>query len=292
MTQSVTALGYLGLGVSDLSAWRSFATDVLGLQCTEEDATGALLLRMDGTSWRFRLEQSTADDILFAGYEVPNAEALADVQERLLSMGVSAHKATPDECALRGVVAMFHCKDPDGLRTEIYYGPTERFEEPFAPTRPISGFVTGNQGLGHIVISVGNQAAARRFYETGLGFRVSDFITMGAPGHQFQLTFLHCNPRHHTVALLPVPTPKRLNHFMLQLKSIDDVGSTYDLIQDRGIPLTATLGRHTNDHMLSFYMRTPSGFDVEYGYGARTVDDDTWNVVRHDAGSSWGHRRA
>jgi biphenyl-2,3-diol 1,2-dioxygenase len=291
MTHRVTALGYLGLGVSDLPAWRSFATDVLGLQASTEEATGALLLRMDGTSWRFRLEQSTADDILFAGYEVPNADALADVQERLLSMGVSAHKATAEECALRGVVAMFHCKDPDGLRTEVYYGPTERFELPFAPTRPLSGFVTGNQGLGHIVISIGNIAAGRHFYEAGLGFRVSDFITMGAPGHQFQLTFLHCNPRHHTVALLPVKTPKRLNHFMLQLKSIDDVGSTYDLIQDRGVPLTATLGRHTNDHMLSFYMRTPSGFDVEYGYGARTVDDETWNVVRHDAGSSWGHRR-
>jgi 2,3-dihydroxybiphenyl 1,2-dioxygenase len=264
---------------------------VLGLQCDEEEATGALLLRMDDMSWRFRLEQSAADDITFAGYEVPNAAVLGDVRERLLSMGIDVHKATPDECALRGVVAMFHCKDPDGLRTEVYFGATQRFEQPFAPTRPLHGFIAGDQGLGHIVISAANPTDARHFYEGGLGFRVSDFVTMGPPGHKFQLTFLHCNPRHHTVALLPVPTPKRLNHFMLQLRSIDDVGSTYDLIRDRGIPLTATLGRHTNDHMLSFYMRTPSGFDVEYGYGARTVDDETWNVVRHDAGSSWGHRR-
>ncbi|SVD65146.1 uncharacterized protein METZ01_LOCUS418000, partial [marine metagenome] len=34
----------------------------------------------------------------------------------------------------------------------------------------------------------------------------------------------------------------------------------------------------------------PSGFDVEYGWGARTVDDATWQVQRHEKGSIWGHR--
>jgi len=53
----------------------------------------------------------------------------------------------------------------------------------------------------------------------------------------------------------------------------------------------SALGRHTNDHMLSFYMRTPSGFEVEYGWGARTVDDAAWHVQRHQAPSIWGHRR-
>jgi hypothetical protein len=42
--------------------------------------------------------------------------------------------------------------------------------------------------------------------------------------------------------------------------------------------------------MVSFYMRTPSGFEVEYGYGARTIDDSIWKVERHEAPSIWGHR--
>jgi hypothetical protein len=54
--------------------------------------------------------------------------------------------------------------------------------------------------------------------------------------------------------------------------------------------ITRGLGRHTNDHMTSFYLKTPSGFDVEYGWGARTVDDATWQVQRHEKGSIWGHR--
>jgi biphenyl-2,3-diol 1,2-dioxygenase len=50
------------------------------------------------------------------------------------------------------------------------------------------------------------------------------------------------------------------------------------------------LGKHTNDHMVSFYLRTPSGFAVEYGWGAREVDDRTWQVQVHTAGSMWGHQ--
>jgi hypothetical protein len=84
--------------------------------------------------------------------------------------------------------------------------------------------------------------------------------------------------------------PKRLHHFMLQLQTLDDVGSTYYLCQDQGVPITMNLGRHTNDHMTSFYMRTPSGFAVEYGWGAREVDDATWQVQLHTSGSIWGHQ--
>jgi len=42
--------------------------------------------------------------------------------------------------------------------------------------------------------------------------------------------------------------------------------------------------------MVSFYLRTPSGFNVEYGWGAREVDDSTWQVQVHTAGSIWGHQ--
>jgi hypothetical protein len=77
---------------------------------------------------------------------------------------------------------------------------------------------------------------------------------------------------------------------MLQAKSLDDVCSTMYLAQDRGVPISGSLGRHTNDHMVSFYMRSPSGFEIEYGFGARTVDDSTWKVQHHYSGSIWGHR--
>jgi hypothetical protein len=63
------------------------------------------------------------------------------------------------------------------------------------------------------------------------------------------------------------------------------------LVQDRNIEIASTLGRHTNDHMLSFYMRSPSGFEIEYGWGGREIDDASWHVQKHHAPAIWGHRR-
>ena len=51
-----------------------------------------------------------------------------------------------------------------------------------------------------------------------------------------------------------------------------------------------SLGRHTNDLMTSFYVRTPSGFEIEYGTGGRLVDDETWEIGQYDTQSMWGHK--
>jgi len=82
---------------------------------------------------------------------------------------------------------------------------------------------------------------------------------------RFELTaakshYLH---PHYTLALIPLPTTNRLHRAMQQVDSTDDVGSTMHLVEDRKIEITATLGRHTNDHMVSFCMRTPSGFEAK-----------------------------
>ena len=109
------------------------------------------------------------------------------------------------------------------------------------------------------------------------------------PGQSLELTFLHCNPRHHTIALVPAPAPKRLDHFMLQVDSMEDVGLAYDRAERMGVRIAGSLGRHTNDRMFSFYAHTPSGFQVEFGWGGRTIDEN-WTVVRHKAPSTWGHK--
>jgi hypothetical protein len=77
---------------------------------------------------------------------------------------------------------------------------------------------------------------------------------------------------------------------MLEVASIDDVGSALDIVNERRIPLAMSLGRHTNDHMTSFYVRSPSGFEIEYGTGGRLIDDATWEVGTYDAPSFWGHK--
>jgi hypothetical protein len=53
-----------------------------------------------------------------------------------------------------------------------------------------------------------------------------------------------------------------------------------------------TLGRHTNDQVTSFYSWSPSKFLVEYGWGGRSIDPQTWTPqLRADGPSLWGHDR-
>jgi len=289
---SITGLGYLGIGVKDLDAWESFATQILGLQSAGRTDDGRLLLRMDENAYRLALHRDESDDLAYAGWEVADAAGLREVAERLRAIGVEVTPGTDEHAKLRRVTEIISFTDPNGLTSEAFYGPSIQFEKPFQSPRPISGFVTGQQGLGHIVMAARDIEKSLRFYLDGLGFRISDTIDMNfGRGMQVTMSFMHCNPRHHTLALMPVPAPKRLHHIMVQVRSIDDVGATMYLAQDRKIEIASTLGRHTNDHMLSFYLRTPSGFEIEYGWGAREVDDATWHVQKHHAPSIWGHRR-
>jgi 2,3-dihydroxybiphenyl 1,2-dioxygenase len=290
---SVSQLGYLGLNVKNPGEWERFATELLGLEVVDRTSDG-FFLRMDEYHHRFVVQSGGDDDVAFIGWEVADQHALRELTAQLNQNGIETVAGSPEEARSRGVLEFLKFKDPSGIPTEAYFGPLMDFHQPFKSPRPLSGFETGTMGLGHIVIRVDDSAQSLNFYRDVLGLRISDFIELQMGhrlGQQLTLTFMHCNPRHHSVAFGQIPAPKRLMHFMLQAKSLDDVCSTMYLAQDRGIPITGSLGRHTNDHMVSFYMRSPSGFEIEYGFGARTVDDSTWKVQQHYSGSMWGHRR-
>lgn len=288
----VTQLGYLGIGVSDITAWEEFATGVLGLEVSGKDPDGTLFLRMDENHHRFALHPSGSDDILYAGWETRDEPSLRQIAAQLESQGVKVAWASAAEARERRVMGLIKVQDPDGVANEVYYGPLIEFERPFQSPRAIGGFETGNMGLGHYVIAVTDYHASLNFYRDGLGLLISDFIEYeDTSKEEERVVFLHCNPRHHSVAFFQWESPKRLMHFMLQLRRLDDVGITHYLCQDRRVPIAMSLGRHTNDHMVSFYMETPSGFEVEYGFGAREIDDSEWEVQLHRAPSMWGHRR-
>jgi 3,4-dihydroxy-9,10-secoandrosta-1,3,5(10)-triene-9,17-dione 4,5-dioxygenase len=60
-------------------------------------------------------------------------------------------------------------------------------------------------------------------------------------------------------------------------------------VEAAGIQITSTLGRHTNDRMLSFYMSSPFGFEVEIGCEGLLVDD-SWLPNEFCEGDVWGHK--
>ncbi|MBV1882089.1 MAG: VOC family protein [Pseudomonadales bacterium] len=285
---TVSNLSYLGVHGKDLDAWQSFLTGVLGVSSKQSDTD--LQVRFDEQETRLRVIKGDTNDIQYAGYEVDNEENLLAVKARLDEMGYTTELVDKAQAKEYGVIGLVKTHDPDGLEIHLVYGADIRPDKPFVSPTGVSGFVTGDQGFGHIVLTVKSMDAARQFYEQGLGFKVSDFIAMPMGKHSMELVFLHCNSRHHTLALAPIPMPTRLLHFMMQVENVDDVGLGLERANAAECKITSSLGRHTNDEMFSFYVRSPSGFDVEFGCGARTVDSD-WTVKHYKSGSIWGHKR-
>jgi hypothetical protein len=72
--------------------------------------------------------------------------------------------------------------------------------------------------------------------------------------------------------------------------SLDDVGRAYDMVEERGVPIKMTLGRHTSDTLVSFYVRTPTGFELEYGAGGMIIEEDKFVALRPDKTEMWGHK--
>lgn len=286
---SVGSLGYIGLGVSDMKVWEEFAGQVLGFQNGGRNSRGETMMRIDAHRSRFYLQEDPIDDITFVGWEARNPVDFAALVARLHGAGVKVEKASSADLEARNVLDLVKFKDPHGLPCELYYGPTQLFEKPFVSPRGIPAFVAGPLGLGHIVLRTEDVDKSVSFYCDVLGFRISDYIHIDAL--QSTLPFLHCNSRHHTLAFGPFPAPKRLLHFMVQVETLDEVMKAFYIGQANNVPVASDVGKHTNDHMVSCYFNTPSGFEVEFGFGAREIDDADWEVQRHDAPSIWGHRR-
>jgi 2,3-dihydroxybiphenyl 1,2-dioxygenase len=280
---SIQALGYLGVGSDKLDDWTAFAVNWLGMQAVDRGA-GQRAFRMDDRKQRLVIDRALPEGQRYFGWEVADAVALEALAAKLESAGVAVKREPASVTDPRFVREVISFADPAGNRLEAFHG-AQVADEPFHPGRNIAGFRTAVQGMGHVLLLVPDAQAALGFYRDLLGFRISDY--MSAPVNAY---FLHANPRHHSIALVQAPV-NRMHHLMVELYSLDDVGQAYDLLMTKPERVIATLGRHSNDLMTSFYQRTPSDIYVEYGWGSREVDDATWQPHEMPTlRSYWGHK--
>ncbi len=265
----VTELGYMGIGVKDIGAWKNFAATIMGMEVADEGESDRCYLRMDYCHHRVAVHANGSDDLEYLGFRVAGAEEFREMQRQLADAGIKFRAGSNDEATERHVLEVLKLSDPDGTPIEIFHGPEVLASKPFYPGRRMHGrFKTGSGGMGHCIIRQRDTDAAFRFF-CNLGMRggVEYKIRMG--NQVVPLTFMHCNERDHTVAFGIGPSSKRINHLMIEVDNLDDVGLTYDLVRRNKLPVAIVLGKHSNDHMYSFYFRNPSGWNIEYGWGAR-----------------------
>jgi 2,3-dihydroxybiphenyl 1,2-dioxygenase len=279
------SLGYVGIGATDLDEWTDFATGWLGMQAVDRSAV-CRAFRMDDRTQRLVIDREMPEGSRYFGWEVADAAALDALATRLDQADTRVTHEPASIAGQRGVRDLLSFADPAGNRLEAFHSPALA-DGPFRPGRTISGFRTGPLGMGHAVLTVPRIEEMLDFYRNLLGFRVSDYILK-----PFRAYFFHINPRHHSLAL--IETGKHgLHHLMVELYSLDDVGQGYDIALGEPERIATTLGRHPNDLVTSFYLRSPSGFMLEYGWGGKEVDPANWQESEVTVGPSlWGHDRA
>jgi extradiol dioxygenase len=287
MNMTVMSLGYLGMEAADPKAWGAYATDILGAPLGRVETDGTHYVRLDERSFRIAVHPGRDGKLSYIGWELADASTLERLVETLQQHKLPFTRGSQAECERRGVMGLVAVQDPAGVRNELFYG-SDISAEPLRPTRDnLSGFVA----LGHVVLGAQDIKAVERFYTDVLGFKVSDYIEFPYGDIDLSVVFMRCGDgREHSLALQNLG--EGLHHALVEVKSIDDVGRTLDLCMDKGVRIAESLGRHANDGMISFYMDSPNGVQMECGFGGIKVDDATWRVRRMNVGSIWGHRVA
>jgi 3,4-dihydroxy-9,10-secoandrosta-1,3,5(10)-triene-9,17-dione 4,5-dioxygenase len=292
MTGLIGSLGYLRIESADTSAWREFGTKVLGLIEGRGPDSSAVYLRMDDFPARLVIVPGEQERLLASGWEVASEGTLLEIARILAAADVPVKAGDAAELADRRVGQLLHVDDPSGNSLEIFSGAILDNRPAVSPYG--CQFVTGDQGMGHVVLPALAGEETLSFYTDLLGFRLRDSMRMpgeffGKPGREVWMRFLGCCPRHHSLALAPMEPPAGIVHLMMEVATLDEVGRALDRSIRRKATISSTLGRHANDRMVSFYVQTPGGFDIEYGTDGLRVEESTWVSRESTAISLWGH---
>ena len=284
-------LGYVFIESAKLDDWERFSRDGLGLHA-DRLSPDLLALRVDDRERRIVIRRGPTEDVIALGWEVDDADALAQMQAHLEANGVAPVAGSADDAAIRGVELFHGFEGHKGLRQEFFCG-AKRTNRPLSAK--VSGFVTGAGGLGHVALFTRKPEALTEDLQRLLGARLSDTITDKLMGLEMEFTFLHLNERHHSLAIAATaglrvdPIRTRVQHLMLEAETLDDVSDAYLRCKEMGFPIALGMGQHPNDLGLSFYVVCPSGFEVELGHEPRKIGDD-WEVKDYRGISKWGHK--
>ncbi|MFD4431889.1 biphenyl-2,3-diol 1,2-dioxygenase [Nocardia sp. NPDC058497] len=287
----IKGLGYVKIQTADMDRWRTFAFDVLGFAEGSGPDENALYLRMDERAARITVVPGDTDAVVTIGWEVRDHAALVRVQEAVTAAGIAVKPLSVEEADARRVEEVITFHDPTGATLEIFHGAVLDHSPVVTPFG--AKFVTGAQGLGHVVLPTMDPNGAFGFYTEVLGFLPRGAFRIPAPPEfgPMRVRFLGVNERHHSLALCPAPHggAPGLVHIMVEVDTLDAVGQALDRVTRDGFSVSSTLGRHTNDKMVSFYVRAPGGWDIEFGTEGMKVDETYYSAEEITADSYWGH---
>ncbi|WP_018636321.1 VOC family protein [Parafrankia elaeagni] len=287
----ILGIGYVGVESPTFKEWATFGPEVLGLGLADprpDDET--IYLRMDDRRYRIAVHPGETDKISYFGWELTGRRAYDEALATLEKAGVDVELGGEELAEKRGVMEVARFKDPAGYQNEIFYGLKYQLHS-FLPGRPHSGFLAGLTGVGHLVLTMPEYPVELdHFLSEVMGFRL---FGHGHNGKRGQIGFwaASLNPTSHNVAYAVIPGHHGIHHIGIAVKDLDDVGIAQDLALERGHGIHFSLGRHNQDPVYSVYLKTPSGFGIEYlSGGLEDGGTPVFSELNPEELSVWGHK--
>lgn len=285
-------MGYVLVESQQLDRWKIFGHEALGLHLDEE-ANTHLAFRIDQHKRRLVIQRGPAEDVVVLAWQLDDMDTLREVERRLGKFGIALKQGSKTEADFRGVDAFWSFTGPKEQTLELFVD-AHTSDEPL--DTKTSGFTTGDSGMGHIAITSRKPEKMLDFWKTMFDAHHSDDIEQKISGTQLDVSFLRLNERHHSVAVAATrgvrmnPFRTKIQHMNFQANELEDITRAYLACKKHGFPITMGVGQHTNDREISFYVRTPSDFEIELGWNPIVVDEDNWQPQIHQGISTWGHK--
>ncbi|WP_234186737.1 VOC family protein [Shinella sp. NM-101] len=285
--------GYAVVTTRDMDNWKRFGAEAIGLHM-DVHSPELVTFRVDDWARRVIVRKGETEDYAALGLEVTSRAALDEILQRLRGRGVAITEQAGGEAAIRGVPQFWSFSGPKRQQIELF----ETAETTPAPLKmKFAGFLTGEAGLCHVAITSKAPDEMLAFWQEIFDARLSDRIEEKISGINLLITFLRMNERHHSIAVARTkglkldPIPSRIQHMAFQVSELEDLSRAYERCRKMGYKIAMSVGQHTNDREISFYVYTPSGFEFEIGWNPLIVDEESWdpNAV-HQGISVWGHK--
>jgi len=270
----ITALRSVELSAPDIAAAIVFYTQVWGLEVVAEAEQKVFLA---ATGEDFHVLELTPGPIGLRKmtFRVRGAEDLDRLRQATTEAGCALLRSLGPVAAPSGGTG-FVARMPEGLALEFVHGDHRK------PARILADRPTR---LAHVNLNTRTIEALTSFYQTVLGFRLTDRSKL--------MAFLCCNSDHHAVVLAEAPVDG-LNHVAFLMPDLESVMRGSGRMIDHGYPIGWGVGRHGPGDNVFAYFVDPSGFVIEYTAEVLQIDatyrqggpkDWVWPPGRSD---QWG----
>ena len=251
----VKRLRHVTFASPDLEAQLDYYRSIIGLAVIGRDDR-RIILGTDSDELTLVLEHGAASRLTAIAYEVAPGLDLSDLQKSLASLDIKSEVRSD---TAPGIPKTLVFNDPDGLQIELF----SRWDF-CKPVEPVRGLAVAK--LGHVALYTPDPERAAKFFESVLGFRVSDRI-------EENFVFLRCGPEHHAMNFAR-GTEARIHHLAFELRDASHMHQACDLLGRNKFQILWGPVRHGPGHNVAVYHHNPDRYLIELYYSMDLMLDE------------------